>query len=114
MKKQHWQDWLNLVLAVWVLLSPLAIGTAVGGLVIGNYNLVGIALAIFSIGALIEFHLWEEWVNLIFGVWLVMSPWVLGFSVSQHLWNAVIVGIVIVMISSSALEEEQRGKPVAK
>jgi hypothetical protein len=115
MKKQHWQDWLNLVLAVWVLLSPLVIGNAVGGLVIGNYYLVGIALAVFSIGALIAFHVWEEWANVTLGVWLVISPWVLGFSgVSQHVLNAVIVGILIVMIASSALGEKQRGKPVAK
>ena len=45
MQNQHWQDWLNLILAVWLFLSPVVIGAPLGGVTIGNYCLVGIALA---------------------------------------------------------------------
>ena len=115
MKRQHWQDWLNLILAGWVLLSPLAVGTGVGGVAIGNYYLVGIALAVFSIGALIEFPPWEELVNLILGGWLVISPWTLGFSsFSAHAWNAVIIGILVVVSAGWAFGHEQGRKPVSK
>jgi hypothetical protein len=32
---------------------------------------------------------WEEWPNLVMGAWLVVAPWVLGFSgVASAKWNA--------------------------
>jgi hypothetical protein len=55
-------------------------------------------------------RLWEEWINLIVGVWLLLSPWILGFAnVSAHLLNALIVGILIVLTADSALGEEKGG-----
>ncbi len=37
-----------------------------------------------------------KWVGLISGAWLIISPWVLGFSeVSLAKWSSVLVGLML-------------------
>jgi hypothetical protein len=39
---------------------------------------------------------WEEWLNAVIGLWLIVAPFVLGFSsVLGATWNHVIVGVLI-------------------
>jgi hypothetical protein len=115
MKKQHWQDWVNLLLGIGVVLSPWVIGNDLDGAVRSSYSIVGIAVALFAIYALIAFRPWEEWANLVFGTWLFVSPWVLGFSaVTALTWSAVFIGALIVVCAGWALTEEQSGRPVSK
>ena len=115
MKKQHWQDWVNLLLGIWLLLAPLAIERGASGAVIPNFYFVGIALIIFAVVALVAFRLWEEWVNVILGAWLLVSPWLLGFStVTALMSNAVLIGALIILCAGWVLKQEHGGKPVAK
>ena len=56
MKKQHWQDWVNLLLGIGVLFSPWAIGHGVNVAVRSSYCIVGVAVTTFAIDALIPFR----------------------------------------------------------
>ena len=115
MKKQRWQDWVSLLLGIGVLLSPWAMGHEVNVAVRSSYSIVGIAVTIFAIVALTAFRPWEEWVNLVLGAWLLVSPWLLGFSaVTALMWNAVLIGALIIVCAGWALSEEQSGRPIAK
>jgi SPW repeat len=39
---------------------------------------------------------WQDWCNLVLGVWLIAAPFVLGTSADpMSTWNAVAVGVVI-------------------
>jgi hypothetical protein len=116
MKKQHWQDWVNLFLGIWVLVSPWAIGRDAGSALISNAYIVGSAVTAVAVAALVAFRLWEEWVTLILGTWLLVSPWFLGFSAMSVLtWNTVAIGILITVCATWALTDvEEGGKPVAK
>ena len=43
---------------------------------------------------------WQEWVSLVAGAWLFVSPWILAFgSGSGAAWNAYIVGALVVLFS---------------
>ena len=57
-------------------------------------------VAILSIAALVQLAHWEDWVSLVLGAWLFISPWVLGFYESTHsmAWNAYIIGALIFLI----------------
>ena len=117
--KKHWQDWGNLVLGLWILASPwfLQFTTAIGAEVAGgaannavtwNLSLVGIAVAALAVAAIFAFQAWEEWTNVVLGIWLFVSPWALGFSSSALLmWNAVIVGALIVVLAGWAVAPPQ-------
>ena len=39
----------------------------------------GAAIAAISIAAMLAFSDWEEWFNLVLGLWSMVSPWALGF-----------------------------------
>jgi len=109
---KHWQDWGNLVLGLWIFVSPWALMTkgaeTTSSTTMWNLYIVGITLTILAAAALIAFQAWEEWVNLTLGGWLLVSPWLLGFSASALLtWNAVLVGVVVVILAGWALVPAQ-------
>ena len=76
-------DVLNLILAIWLFLSPWIVGFA--GLMPAAWTawLSAIAIAVFAIAALSAFAEWEEWINLILGIWVLISPWVVGVSADK-------------------------------
>jgi hypothetical protein len=74
-----------------------------------NFYIVGIAVLAFAAAALMAFRLWEEWVTLALGAWLLISPWILGFTTSDALmWNAIIIGAIVIVLSAWTLSQEQR------
>ena len=112
---RRWQDWANLVLAVWLFISPWVLGFAAGGTGTpvsgGSVNapawdawIFGVITAIVSLWAMSQFAAWQEWVGLIIGIWLFVAPWVLGFSGLQNAaWDHWIVGILVFVVALSAL-----------
>ena len=43
---------------------------------------------------------WQDVVNILMGLWIATSPWVLGFPGSHYaaMWNALVVGIAIIVL----------------
>lgn len=59
--------------------------------------------------------MWQGWVNLILGLWLIISPWVLGFStVAGAMWNSLIVGIVVAILSYWGQTETSKVQSLSK
>jgi hypothetical protein len=97
-RKEQWRDWLMLLFGAWLVVSPfvLGYGGTEAGMAMWNSVIIGLALVVFSIAVLIKPHIWEEWVSLILGAWLIISPFVLGFSdITPALWNTVIMGLLV-------------------
>ena len=70
----------QLVLAIFLFVSPWLFAFAHGTLRIDTWVSAAI-VAVISLLALIAFRDWEEWIACIVGLWIAVSPWVLGF---QH------------------------------
>ena len=97
---KHWQDPVNAVLGAWLILSPWALGFQEDRTIMGNAVIVGILLLAAALGAIFAPKAWEEWTEAALGLWLAVSPWVLGFSANQNaMMNAVIVGLVILALA---------------
>jgi len=62
-------------------------------------ELVGAAMIAVSIAAVAAFAMWEEWVSLALGAWLIAAPWVLGFAHSRAMHVSIAVGIVVVYLA---------------
>lgn len=97
---KHWQDPLNALLGAWLALSPWVLGfqdqmaPTVSGVV------VGLALIAAALGAIFMPRAWEEWTEGVLGLWMVVSPWVLGFSMHMDaMRNAVVSGIVVMVLA---------------
>ena len=101
---KHWQDGVNGVLGAWLLISPWALGYTAETSAMGNSIILGIALIALALGAWFAPRIWEEWTEGILGLWLIASPWLLGFSThATTMRNAVLVGIVVVVLAAWTL-----------
>lgn len=63
-------------------------------------SIVGIIIAVLSIAALAAFALWEEWLNLIAGLALIVAPWLLGFQDSQAMTIDIAIGIAVATLAA--------------
>jgi SPW repeat len=95
-------DVANLILGAFLFLSPWIF--EFGGTAAENANIAGIVIAALAIAALAAFAVWEEWLNLIVGLWTLVSPWLLGFSAnSKAMMVSVIVGAAVAILAAVEL-----------
>jgi hypothetical protein len=110
---RQWQDAVNVVLGLWLIVSPWVLGYAMQTTPAWNAYVLGVIIAVAAIAALVAFHAWEEWVNVVLGIWLVVSPWILGFTtLTAALWNQVVVGIVVGALALWSTMTTRGGRPV--
>ena len=109
MKKQ-WQDWIILAFGMWLLCSPWWLqyftGRPYTDQTAASWNsiLFGLAVVFFAIWALTLPQKWEEWINLVLGLWLIASPWALGFDAyTTATVNMLVVGGVIALFAAIGL-----------
>jgi hypothetical protein len=112
----RWQDIANLVLGLWLALSPWALGFITENSATWNAQIVGLAIAVLALAALWAFQKWYEWANAALGAWLIVSPDILGFVTLQAaMWNQAIVGILVAALAFwSALTTDHTGGIAAK
>jgi hypothetical protein len=99
--KQRWQDWLTFVLGIWLLVSPSFYSTSYT-LNAMTYNtlIMGVVVLIISGAAIANYQPWEEWLETLVGVWLIVSPFALGFTdMTFAMTNHIVVGAVVVIDS---------------
>ncbi len=103
-KAKHWQDPLNLILGVWMIVSPWALAYADKPRPMWNAVVIGVLIAALALLTLFKVLAWEEWVSVALGVWLAISPWILGYStVTAAMRDAVAVGVVVALLALWAL-----------
>jgi SPW repeat len=99
---KHWQDPVNAVLGACLVLSPWAWALRYVDHQAATFNavIIGAALIATALGAMLFPKAWEEWTEAILGVWLVLSPWVLGFALRKEaMLAAVIVGAAVMLLA---------------
>ncbi len=104
----RWQDWVTLVLGVWLFFSPWILGFySEMPAASWNFFVIGVAFVVFAGYALNQRSLWEEWVNLVLGIWMIISPWVLLYSGNSTARdNAIIVGLIVAVVSIWTLADK--------
>jgi hypothetical protein len=97
---RRWQDQLILVLGLWLIVSPWALAYPAGSLQMTNAIVSGLILAVLSAFELYKTYFWAVVVNLLVGIWVVISPWVLRIADTRTvMWNELIVGIAVVVLA---------------
>jgi len=100
MQLKHWQDAVNAFLGVWLILSPWALGFQGETVAMANAVVIGVALIAAALCAIFVPRAWEEWTEGGLGLWLIVSPWALGFSMIHGArLNAVTAGNLIVALA---------------
>lgn len=78
--QQRWQDRVGLVLGALLFLSPWIVGFSGVAAAAASAWGIGVATVVFFAASLAKPQQWEEWVNLVLSVLLILSPFVLGFT----------------------------------
>lgn len=97
-------DIVNVILGLCLVLEPLLFGYS--GLAVAAWNawLIGAAIVIFGLAALLAFAEWQEWTNAVLGVFLLLAPWILNYSGSiAASFSQVAIGLLVVIVSTIAL-----------
>ena len=92
----------NLILGAILILSPWIFGFAAGPQS-ENGLATGIVLIAVSIAALTAFAVWQEWLNLIVGLWLIVSPWLLRFQSTEAVRIEFTIGIIVAAFAHNEL-----------
>jgi SPW repeat len=99
----RWQSWLNVIVGVWLFISPWVLGTTSDAATAWNAWIIGAAIfvvALIALGATASAATVAPWVNVVLGVWLFISPWVLRYTdVSDGAVNAWVFGVVTVLVA---------------
>jgi hypothetical protein len=94
-------DITNLVIGIFLVFFPWAFDLTAG---IQSWNVAGtgIVIALLSVAALVGFSAWEEWGNLIAGLWLIASPWIVHLDLEAK-WYQVTIGIIVAAMAKNEL-----------
>ena len=103
---RRWQDGANLVLGAWLFVSPwvLSYSSTPAG---WNAYMTGGAILLFALIAAYMPKAWEEIINTLIGVWLVMSPFVLAPVRTDIALHTVVVGILATAFAIWAMSNDQ-------
>ena len=92
----------NLILGIVMFASPWIFSFPAGDQST-NAMIAGLIIVVLSIAALAAFAVWEEWINLIVGLWLIVSPWVLHFSGTTAMYVHVVIGVLVALLAAIEL-----------
>ena len=81
-------------------ISPLLAGFTNDAVALSNAVLCGLLMLSFTTAAILQVRNWRSWMNLVPGVWVLLSPWILGFA-SHIAADAIhfVIGLIVSILS---------------
>lgn len=114
-KHRTWEDWFGMLLGVLIVVSPWFpfsnhdVMDAERGIMILNTFVVG--MLVFGLGQLeyVALQRWEEVGEIAFGLWLIASPMILGYSGDEALrvWH-ITLGAIVALLGGLQLWQDWR------
>ncbi len=90
-----WPAWLATIVGLWVILSPFVLGFSGLGAALWNNLIAGLLFAIFALWAHFGQRPQAYWGDVVVGLWMVLSPFIWGFSgEATPLWNNILMGVL--------------------
>lgn len=113
-RKESAIDVINLVLGIGLISAPWIFGFTSVETASRNAWVTGALIGVAAIMALVAFAEWEEWVNLVLGLWVAISPWALSFHLAiseTALRSQVTLGLVVAVLAAVELWIMHRAPP---
>jgi hypothetical protein len=100
-------SWLVALVGAWEVIAVAVLGYSASSAALWDAILVGAVLVVLGIWAALSNQTGTDraldWINVVLGVWLIIAPFLLGYSaLTAALWNDIIVGIVVVVLAGWA------------
>lgn len=97
---RRWQDQLILLLGLWLFITPWVFSYAIPSTPAWNAFISGAVIAVLAAFELYRTYFWAVLLNLLVGLWVAISPWVLKVAEQRAtMWNELIVGLAVVVLA---------------
>ena len=100
-------SWLVALLGLWEVFAPSFLGYSQAAGARWDAIILGISLVILAGWAALSNQVSTvktlEWVNTLLGIWLILAPFIVGYTTfAGALWNDIIVGILVTVLAGWA------------
>lgn len=108
LQRARWSSVGNVLAGLWLVIAPVALTFT--GTNAAQYNHVIVGVAVLVLAAIRAFNPDRResisWVNVILGLWMIVSPYLLGYAnVSSARTNSLITGAVILILAAFSAYE---------
>jgi hypothetical protein len=97
MRIRHWQDVASLLVGVWVVLSPFALGFT--GAVTWTTLVLGLSVIVFAVEGFVIPSYLEEWGELLIGLALLVVPWTVGYEPELATVSSMVSGTLVILFA---------------
>src|SRR5215470_6089728 len=102
----HWEAWCSWLLGIWLCISPGPVQFGSDATATFAAVITGVLLICIEVVTVSTFRLWEDWINVVLGLWLIVAPLILGFDLNRAATaNFVIVGASVVALAVYELRQ---------
>ncbi len=96
---KRWQDQLMVVIGVWLFVSPWVLGYPSDSPPALNAYIAGAIIALLAAFDLVKTYVWAVLLNIVAGVWVAVSPWLVGVVRDPAMtWSLVIAGVATIVL----------------
>jgi hypothetical protein len=106
---RQWEDWVSWGLGIWLCIAPWALRFDLEPGPTRAAVITGVLLILVEAITLSVFRAWEEWLNIILGLWLVAVPWAIVTQSTAATVNFAVVGLIVLAL---AIYEMRNPSPV--
>ena len=96
---KEWQEWEDLLLGVWLCVSPWALHFTDDTAATNNVISVGFFMIMAQVFTISGFAVLEKLIDVALGTWLVASVWLLGISASAAKIDLIVGGLVVLLFA---------------
>ena len=103
---------LTAILGLLLQVSPWLLGFATVEAAAWCAGIGGIVVTVMSFAAFMYLREWKEWVCLITALFLILSPWLVGFAgIASATWTHVVIGLLVTVLSALSFGASTEHRP---
>lgn len=103
-----WEDWCSAILGIAIILSPIVVGASADATLSISAGLAGVLITALALLELMSLRRWEEWIELVCGAWVVVSPLVLDYGGTLRILHFAFGGGVMILAILELWQDRNR------
>lgn len=106
----QWTLWLIALTGIWQIFAPWIWGYSWREAAVWSAVITGIVITVGALISAVSMTSWPGWWSIVLGVWLIISPFALGYAfIPRAQANDIVVGVIIVVLGIIAAVSQPIG-----